>query len=54
LDAQREDGKMISEDSYMIGTDLMVCHDIDDDDDDDRELITVALYINVVLHKQLK
>jgi hypothetical protein len=43
---------MISEDSYMIGTDLMVYHD-DDDDDDDRERITVALYINVILHKQL-
>jgi hypothetical protein len=34
-DAQREDGKMTFEDSYMIGTDLMVCHDVDDDDDDE-------------------
>jgi hypothetical protein len=30
-DAQREDGKMASEDSYMIGTDLMVYLDVDDD-----------------------
>jgi hypothetical protein len=30
-DTQREDGKMTSEDPYMIGTDLMVCHDADDD-----------------------
>jgi hypothetical protein len=35
-DAQREDGKMTFEDSYMIGTDLMVCHDVDDDDDDNE------------------
>jgi hypothetical protein len=28
-DAQREDGKMTSEHSYMIGIDLMVCHDDD-------------------------
>jgi hypothetical protein len=27
---------MTSEDCYMIGTDLMVHHDVDDDDDDDR------------------
>jgi hypothetical protein len=32
VDAQREDGKMTSEDSYMIGTDLMVCHEVDDED----------------------
>jgi hypothetical protein len=32
-DAQREDGKMACEDSYMIGTDLVVYHDDDDDDD---------------------
>jgi hypothetical protein len=32
-DDQREDGKMTSEDYYMIGTDIMVCHDVDDDDD---------------------
>jgi hypothetical protein len=31
-DAQREDGKMTFEDSYMIGTDFMVYHDVDDDD----------------------
>jgi hypothetical protein len=30
-DAQREVGKMTSEDSYMIGTDLMVYHEVDDD-----------------------
>jgi hypothetical protein len=30
-DAQREDGNMTSEDSYMIGTDLMVYHDDDDE-----------------------
>jgi hypothetical protein len=35
-DAQREDGKMTSEDSYMIGTDLMVYYDDDDYDDDDE------------------
>jgi hypothetical protein len=29
-DSQREDGKMTSEDSYMIRTDLMVYHDFDD------------------------
>jgi hypothetical protein len=26
---------MTFEDSYIIGTDLMVCHDVDDDDNDD-------------------
>jgi hypothetical protein len=31
-DVQREDGKTTSEDSYMIGTDLMVYHDVNDDD----------------------
>jgi hypothetical protein len=30
-DAQREDGRMTFEDSYMIGTDLMVYHDDDDE-----------------------
>jgi hypothetical protein len=33
-DAQKEDGKMTSEDSYMIATDRMVCHDADDEDDE--------------------
>jgi hypothetical protein len=40
-DAQREDGTMTSEDSYTIGTYLMVYHDVvdyDDDDDDDESL----------------
>jgi hypothetical protein len=32
-DARREDGKMTSEDSYMIGTDLMVYQDVLDEDD---------------------
>jgi hypothetical protein len=31
-DAQREDGKMTSEDSHVIETDFMVYHDVDDDD----------------------
>jgi hypothetical protein len=31
-DAQREDGNMTFEDSYMIGTGLMVYHYDDDDD----------------------
>jgi hypothetical protein len=30
-DPQREDGKMTSEDSHMIGTDLLVYRDDDDD-----------------------
>jgi hypothetical protein len=40
-DTQREDGKTTFEDSYMIGTDLMVYHDVvvDDDDDDDGILL---------------
>jgi len=38
-DAQREDGKMTLEDSYMIGTDLMVYHDVYDDDD----MLTICL-----------
>jgi len=41
-DAQREDGKMTSEDSYVIGTDLMVYHD--DDDDDDEYSLSVREY----------
>jgi hypothetical protein len=32
-DSRREDGKTTSEDSYLIGTDLMVYHDDDDDDE---------------------
>jgi hypothetical protein len=32
-DTQREDGKMTSEDPYVIGTDLLVYHDDDVDDD---------------------
>jgi hypothetical protein len=28
---------MTSEDPYMIGTDLMVCHDDDNDNDDDDD-----------------
>jgi hypothetical protein len=31
-DTQREAGKMTSEDSCMIGTDLIFYHDDDDDD----------------------
>jgi hypothetical protein len=43
-DAQREDGKMNFEKSYMIGTDLMVYYDDDDDDDDDDvQLTNIAL-----------
>jgi hypothetical protein len=29
-DTQREDGKMTAKDSYIIGTELMVYHDVDD------------------------
>jgi hypothetical protein len=36
-DAQREDEKMTSEDSRMIGTDLMVYHDDHDDDHDNHD-----------------
>jgi hypothetical protein len=32
-DALRKDGKMTSEDSYMIGTDLVIYHDVDDNGD---------------------
>jgi hypothetical protein len=36
---------MSFEDSYMIETDLMVCHDVDDDNDDvDDITIPVANY----------
>jgi hypothetical protein len=45
-DAQREDGKMTSEDSYMIGTDLMVYHD--DDDDVSFLSIQFTLYISFI------
>jgi hypothetical protein len=36
--AHREHGKMTSEDSYIIGTELMVYHDDDDDDDDELRM----------------
>jgi hypothetical protein len=41
LDTQREDGKITSEDSYIIGTDLMVYHDVDDDDDNYTKALTL-------------
>jgi hypothetical protein len=40
--AQREDGKMTSEDSCMIGTDLMVYHD-DEEEETLRYLVTCFL-----------
>jgi hypothetical protein len=39
-------GKMTSEDSYMIGTDLMFYHDDDDDDDDDDDLPNTKQDVN--------
>jgi hypothetical protein len=39
-DAQRKDEKMTSEDSRMIGTDLMVYHDDDYDHDHDDAATT--------------
>jgi hypothetical protein len=44
-DAQREDGRMTSEDSYMIGTDLMVYHDDDDVVVDDKSNL-----IGLIIH----
>jgi hypothetical protein len=44
---------MTSEDSCMIGTDLMVYHDVDDDDDD-VNIVYVVFWVHMVfLHRFL-